>query len=595
MDPPPSRPDLFSHILSQPTTSNYHLPPVQSAPKLSPLTYPPITNNSTFQPPSASVPALTPTPTTQHFSSQPFTRTYQPPLFSTSLPQQQQLPFSPSLPHQQPLFSTSLPKQQPLLSNPLPQQQPLSPSTHIPAVLPTAHPFATNSSLTHPTATNLPSPTPTTALYPFPSNLPQHPQKTAPHTASRYTLPGPSRPDAPRLTPSRSTNPDRALYNIHNILNAGCVIDSGNIYNSDGHIICGVSNQHDKPCRRVGKCPFHLYKAPVSASNSTNGVVDHKGTAVVPQTIGNQTQQLAQLPNLAAPHVNPLKVHKRRIPPKRQYKHGWSREEHYLFLEGLDIYGRGCWKQIAVIVASRSPTQVQSHAQKHDQRNKQVNKNKRSIHDLTLDSEEMKAIAHKMRNDVSSRAVRAVQRIESARNSRSGCALVSPLPQAHAVPAPPTITGAHFNLQQAHGYQHPSVQPYAASAAVTGMTGAVGVGSSLHVTQQASAMGSDACVQTNVTQAGGAVAGVHELRTAYQTGNRTEMGTGAQASTSASDGMMHGMMMNRPSRAGVYEAVPHMSDTMRNTSVQNSQASPLVYNGIKGSTLGFYGSYGMQR
>jgi hypothetical protein len=29
------------------------------------------------------------------------------------------------------------------------------------------------------------------------------------------------------------------------------------MYNTSGYTICGVLNQHNKPCQRIGKCPFH--------------------------------------------------------------------------------------------------------------------------------------------------------------------------------------------------------------------------------------------------------------------------------------------------------------------------------------------------
>lgn len=86
-----------------------------------------------------------------------------------------------------------------------------------------------------------------------------------------------------------------------------------------------------------------------------------------------------------------------KVPPKQQYKHGWSKEEHYLFLAGLTQHGRGSWKQIASVVKTRTPTQVQSHAQKFFQRQKQADKNKRSIHDLSLDSPEMIEVAKKFK------------------------------------------------------------------------------------------------------------------------------------------------------------------------------------------------------
>lgn len=87
-----------------------------------------------------------------------------------------------------------------------------------------------------------------------------------------------------------------------------------------------------------------------------------------------------------------------RPPKKMQYKHGWSKDEHFMFLKGLQKYNRGSWKQISLFVKTRTPTQVQSHAQKFFLRQKQDVKNKRSIHDLSIDSPEMQEVAKRFRD-----------------------------------------------------------------------------------------------------------------------------------------------------------------------------------------------------
>ncbi|EEY67463.1 myb-like DNA-binding protein, putative [Phytophthora infestans T30-4] len=43
----------------------------------------------------------------------------------------------------------------------------------------------------------------------------------------------------------------------------------------------------------------------------------------------------------------------------------WSGEEHDRFLDGLKLYPHGPWKKIAAYVGTRSPRQVQTHAQKY--------------------------------------------------------------------------------------------------------------------------------------------------------------------------------------------------------------------------------------
>ncbi|CAL9232140.1 unnamed protein product [Arabidopsis halleri] len=65
----------------------------------------------------------------------------------------------------------------------------------------------------------------------------------------------------------------------------------------------------------------------------------------------------------------------------------WSQDEHRLFLEGLNKYGKGDWKNISRhCVKSRTSTQVASHAQKYfDRQKRRITDGKRSsIHDMTL-------------------------------------------------------------------------------------------------------------------------------------------------------------------------------------------------------------------
>ncbi|KAG7583763.1 Myb domain plants protein [Arabidopsis suecica] len=74
-----------------------------------------------------------------------------------------------------------------------------------------------------------------------------------------------------------------------------------------------------------------------------------------------------------------------------QSKHGipWTEEEHRLFLDGLNKYGKGAWSMISrEFVKTRTKIQVASHAQKYDKRQKlDINKRKRrSIHDITSES-----------------------------------------------------------------------------------------------------------------------------------------------------------------------------------------------------------------
>jgi len=125
----------------------------------------------------------------------------------------------------------------------------------------------------------------------------------------------------------------------------------GLVYNASGYEICGKTNLHGKRCQRIGSCPFHP-KSQIT-----------------------------------------LPVHKRtveeimRILKKRQpYKQGWTKDEHISFLKGLQLFKKGSWKDIAEYIGTKTAAQTQTHAHRYFQRQKQEIKNKRSIHDISLNN-----------------------------------------------------------------------------------------------------------------------------------------------------------------------------------------------------------------
>ncbi|KAL0479381.1 hypothetical protein AKO1_015110 [Acrasis kona] len=194
----------------------------------------------------------------------------------------------------------------------------------------------------------------------------------------------------------------------------------GRLYNDRGYKICGHLNQHNKPCQRIGRCPFHdKFRTEEASADDKDRMVteqvadgddqltnnkdsaftkkprkkksdghmipmndmDHKlmNSAVMgnPSLGGHAIMPPSPSSNNSASSTTPMK--------KVPFKQGWNKDEHMRFLTGLQQHGKGAWKEIATIVGTRTPTQIQSHAQKYFLRQKQKNKNKRSIHDFTMD------------------------------------------------------------------------------------------------------------------------------------------------------------------------------------------------------------------
>ena len=58
----------------------------------------------------------------------------------------------------------------------------------------------------------------------------------------------------------------------------------------------------------------------------------------------------------------------------------WTAEEHNLFLQGLELHGKG-WKKIAGLIKSRTVVQIRTHAQKYFQK---LAKAKQNGEDVTM-------------------------------------------------------------------------------------------------------------------------------------------------------------------------------------------------------------------
>lgn len=81
------------------------------------------------------------------------------------------------------------------------------------------------------------------------------------------------------------------------------------VYNTRGYEVCGVQNQHGKPCRRIGKCPFHDTAKAAAAKDGSNSATP--GTPAPGDAAkGAQAATPAAAPTLSAATPSPV-----RIPP----------------------------------------------------------------------------------------------------------------------------------------------------------------------------------------------------------------------------------------------------------------------------------------
>lgn len=186
--------------------------------------------------------------------------------------------------------------------------------------------------------------------------------------------------------------------------------DSLQTYNSQGYTICGALNKFGRPCQRIGNhCPFHPKEqhtqqhtkssenpSPSTQLSPTQTTQPSSSPPSTPAPSSPPTPPSSPTPTAASPSVTspsspssspsttttttpavspqksiskaPLKRSSHRIffvelnVDQGPYKRGWSKEEHVKFLKGLQTYGRGSWKDIATVVGTRTPSQIQVHA-----------------------------------------------------------------------------------------------------------------------------------------------------------------------------------------------------------------------------------------
>ncbi len=204
--------------------------------------------------------------------------------------------------------------------------------------------------------------TPTSPLSPAPQTMPVEPKQTL---------------DEPK--PTEQTVEIHGKFKVIN----------GTWFNDRGYEICGVMNQHNKPCQRIGTCPFHPKNTAEKSTEAQKQETKNSSTQNNQQntttvTESDNTVPIKQTDQDKHNSEEVSKAEKLHV-DKKPFKQGWTKEEHLLFLQGLEKFGKGSWKEIAQFVGTRNATQIQSHAQKYFLRQEKPEKSKRSIHDYSLE------------------------------------------------------------------------------------------------------------------------------------------------------------------------------------------------------------------
>lgn len=212
------------------------------------------------------------------------------------------------------------------------------------------------------------------------------------------------------------------LQDVDKLASVGCEVHGDVVYSARGHAMRCVLNRYQRPSGLIRRYPIRGdMSAPVFPGNSVDGALDADSSLVGGR--GRREGRGVKRPREAQEEDGWGKLWRRavseegdggRLPKKKAFCNSWTKEEHYLFLKGMQQYGHGLWKEISAVVLTKSATQTQSHAQRNFMRREQRVKGKKSIYDLDLDSEDLQEVAARLEAEAAASASQAQPHLEPA-------------------------------------------------------------------------------------------------------------------------------------------------------------------------------------